>query len=71
MAMECTLCKYVDNVCERLPSEEARRKCKEITQKLMKGDIDGETARREMLKYVPEEDFKRAVKEALKRANPL
>jgi hypothetical protein len=62
---ECPLCNVVDAVCERLPTEEARRKCKEISQRVMKGEIDGATARRELLKHIDEETFDRIVHEAL------
>jgi hypothetical protein len=62
---ECGLCKVVDNICERLPTEEARKKCKELSDKVMKGEIDGTTARQELLKHVDEKTLKKAVQEVL------
>jgi hypothetical protein len=62
---ECGLCKVVDNICERLPTEEARKKCKELSDKVMKGEIDGATARQELLKHVDEKTLKKAVQEVL------
>lgn len=59
------MCKIVDNICEKLPTEEARRKCKELSSKVMKGEMDGTTARQELLKYVDEKTLKKAVQEVL------
>jgi hypothetical protein len=55
----------VNNICERLPIEEARRKCKELSDRIIKGEIDGATARQELLKYVDAETLKKAVQEVL------
>ena len=65
MSEECSLCRVVDNICERLPTEEARQKCKELTRKIEKGEIDGRSARQELLKYVDRETFNRVVRETL------
>jgi len=62
---ECGLCKIVDNICERLPTEEARKKCKELSGKVLKGEMNGATARQELLKYVDEKTLKKAVQEVL------
>jgi hypothetical protein len=67
---ECALCRVVDSVCERLPTEEAREKCRELSQKVMRGEVDGGSARRELLRYVDEETFSRAVREVLSESPP-
>jgi hypothetical protein len=66
MSEECTLCQYVDNICVKLPTEESRRKCRELSQRVMKGEVDGLTARRELLKHVDEHTFNKIVQDALK-----
>jgi hypothetical protein len=63
---ECTLCQYIDGICDKLPTEESRRKCKELSQRVMKGEVDGLTARRELLKHVDEHIFNKIVQEVLK-----
>jgi hypothetical protein len=64
---ECTLCRYVDNICERLPTEESRQKCRELSQRVMRGEVDGKTARQELLRYVDEQTFSKAVQEVLSK----
>jgi hypothetical protein len=64
---ECQLCKIVDYACDRLPTEEARRRCKELSQRVMKGELDGESARQELLKHVDKETFEKVVREALSK----
>jgi len=68
MSEECSLCRVVDNICERLPTEEARQKCKEFSQRVMKGEVDGKTARQELLKHVDLVTFEKAVREVLSQA---
>jgi hypothetical protein len=63
---ECSLCLIVDNICDRLPNEESKVKCKELSKKVMKGEIDGMSARKELLKHVDERTFRRIVDEVLK-----
>ena len=65
MSEVCSLCRVVDNICERLPTEEARQKCKELVKKVEKGEIDGRSARQELLKHVDRETFNRIVRETL------
>jgi hypothetical protein len=67
MSEECSLCRVVDDICERLPTEEARQKCKELTRKIERGEIDGRSARQELFKYVDRETFSRIVQETLPR----
>jgi len=66
MSEACELCKQVDNICDRLPTEEARRKCKELSQRVICGELDGQTARQELLKYVDAKTFERVVKEIIR-----
>jgi hypothetical protein len=62
---ECLLCKVVDNICDVLPTDEAKRKCKELTKRIEKGEVDGTTARQELLKHIDEKTFDKIVRETL------
>jgi hypothetical protein len=62
---ECSLCLIVDNICDRLPNEESKVKCKELSKKVIKGEIDGISARKELLKHVDEKTLIKVVDEVL------
>jgi hypothetical protein len=62
---ECLLCKVVDNICDVLPTEESKRKCKELTKRIERGEVDGTTARQELLKHIDEKTFDKIVRETL------
>jgi hypothetical protein len=67
MNEECLLCEVVDNICDKLPTEEAKRRCKELSDRVMKGEVDGKTARRELLKHVDPLTLEKVVRKVLSR----
>jgi hypothetical protein len=68
MSESCELCQYIDGICEKLPTDEAKRRCKELSQRVMEGEVDGKTARQELLKHVDPVTLEKAVREVLSQA---
>jgi len=68
MSEECSLCRIVNNVCDSLPDVKAKLKCKELSDKVIKGEIDGSLARQELLKYVDEKTLAAIVNKVLQEA---
>ena len=59
-------CNIASIACDLLPTEEARKACKEITESIKKGK-DPEKARRDIIDKVGEDNWNRAVEEAINR----
>ena len=64
---ECLLCEVVEDICEQVSSPEGRKVCKLLADQVQKGEVDPTEARRELLKFVREEDLRKATEKVLSR----
>ena len=61
----CTLCNMVEDICSQLPTVEGQKACRILADKVQRGEISPSEARRELLKYVVEQDIVRALEHVL------
>ena len=63
----CLLCDVVEDICERVSSAEGRKICKILAEKVQKGEVDPAEARKELLKFVTEDDLRKTTEKVLTR----